>query len=55
MYSILEESIGQIEISRSVFIAIARHIESKDEIKDVLIDIKKKYPKAKHYPRCCRA
>ncbi len=49
MYSILEESIGQIEISRSVFIAIARHIESKDEIKDVLIDIKKKCPKAKHY------
>lgn len=45
----MEEKVTEREIQRSRFIAVLRHVESKDEISDALSEIKKRYPKATHY------
>ena len=49
MYSIVDETINEIEVEHSRFIGIILHCEDKDEIKNILIKIKKQYPKARHY------
>ena len=49
MYSIIKETVSEIEVERSRFIGIITHIENIEEIKDIITSIKKKYPKARHY------
>lgn len=49
MYSVLTETISELEIDRSRFIGIIRHIDSKDDLEEILSEIKKRYPKARHY------
>lgn len=49
MYSILNETISEIEVEHSRFIGIAMHINHEKEIKNLLDDVKKRYPKARHY------
>ncbi len=49
MYSVLTETISELEIDRSRFIGIIRHIDDKKDLEVVLSEIKKRYPKAKHY------
>lgn len=49
MYTLFSEHIEEIEIERSKFIAISNHVESQEEIKDIIKNIKKRFPKAKHY------
>ena len=49
MYSIIKETVSEIEVERSRFIGIITHIENIEGIKDIITSIKKKYPKARHY------
>ncbi|MCH5171730.1 MAG: YigZ family protein [Erysipelotrichales bacterium] len=49
MYSIKEEFIKEIEVEHSRFIGIVKPITNKDDIKQIISEIKKRYPKAKHY------
>ena len=48
-YFILEKSIYQIEVLKSKFISILCPITSQDDIERLLKEIKKEYPKARHY------
>jgi len=49
LYSVLTETISELEIDRSRFIGIIRHIDDKDDLEEILSEIKKRYPKARHY------
>lgn len=49
MYSVLTETISELEIDRSRFIGIIRHIDDKDDLEEIINEIKKRYPKARHY------
>ena len=49
MYSILNKTTYELEVERSRFIGVIIHIDSVDEIKDIITNLKKEYPKAKHY------
>lgn len=48
-YFILEKSIYQIEVLKSKFISILCPITSQDDVERLLKEIKKEYPKARHY------
>lgn len=49
MYTILEKNEASIIKDRSEFIGIVLHINSPDDVNRYLQEIKKEYPKAKHY------
>ena len=48
-YFILEKSVYQIEILKSKFISILSPITCQDDVERILKEIKKEYPKARHY------
>lgn len=48
-YSIKEENITEIEVENSKFIGVLQRFSSKNELFSILEDIKKRYPKARHY------
>ena len=48
-YYILEKSIYQIDIMKSKFISILLPINSQEDVEIFLKEIKKEYPKARHY------
>lgn len=45
----MSEFIKEVEVEHSRFIGIVRPISDKENIKQILSEIKKRYPKAKHY------
>lgn len=49
IYSIKEEKVYEIEVENSKFIGVLRPFSNKNELLDVLNEIKKRYPKARHY------
>lgn len=49
MYTVMSEFIKELEVDHSRFIGIIRPITSKDDIKQIIAEVKKRYPKAKHY------
>ena len=49
MYSIKSEFIKELEVEHSRFIGIIMPISNKDDIKKIITDVKKRFPKAKHY------
>lgn len=49
MYTILERNEITVIKDRSSFIGVLIHATSVDSVKQYLIDIRKEYPKAKHY------
>lgn len=49
MYTILERNEITLLRDRSSFIAVLIHATSVESVKQYLLDIKKQYPKAKHY------
>ena len=49
MYTILERNEITLIRDRSSFIAVLIHVTSVESVKQYLLDIKKQYPKAKHY------
>ena len=49
MYTILERNEITVIKDRSSFIGVLIHATSVDSVKQYLLDIKKEYPKAKHY------
>ena len=49
MRTILEKNEAEIVVNRSTFIGIVLHVTSKNSVKQYLDEIKKEYPKAKHY------
>lgn len=49
MLTIIEKYVSQIEVSKSKFISVVGHISNKDDFNQILNDIKKEYPFAKHY------
>ena len=48
-YYIYEKSIYQIDIMKSKFISILSPISAQDDVERILKEIKKEYPKARHY------
>lgn len=48
-YSIKEENVIEIEVENSKFIGVLQRFSSKNELFSILEDIKKRYPKARHY------
>lgn len=48
-YSIKEENVIEIEVENSKFIGVLQRFSSKSELFSILEDIKKRYPKARHY------
>jgi uncharacterized YigZ family protein len=48
-YYIYEKSIHQIDIMKSKFISILCPISEQEDVEKILKDIKKEYPKARHY------
>lgn len=48
-YSIKEKVIGEIEVEKSKFYGILAPFNDAKELSNVLNDIKKEYPKARHY------
>ena len=48
-YYIYEKSVYQIDIMKSKFISILSPISSQDDVERILKEIKKEYPKARHY------
>ena len=48
-YYILEKSIFEIDIMKSKFISILSPISTQDDVERILKEIKKEYPKARHY------
>ncbi len=49
MFTILERNEESFTINRSEFIAIILHVDSVELVKQYLEEIRKEYPKAKHY------
>lgn len=49
MKSIINEETFEITIKNSKFIGIIKHVESKDDIRNILKDLKDKYNNATHY------
>ena len=49
MYYILEKTVNEIEVSRSSFITLLIPITSSEEVKGILDEVRKEYPKATHY------
>lgn len=49
-YSIEERTMAEVEVNKSRFIAVAVHVESTDEVKEVIGTLKKSNPKAAHIP-----
>ena len=49
MYSIVSEYIKELEVEHSRFIGIIKPLTNKEDIKQEITKIKKRYPKAKHY------
>jgi uncharacterized YigZ family protein len=48
-YYIYEKSVYQIDIMKSKFISILSPISAQDDVERILKEIKKEYPKARHY------
>lgn len=48
--TILEENVAEIEVLGSRFIAIVSPLDDEAEFKKIIEDIKRRYPKATHYP-----
>lgn len=49
MKSIINEETFEITIKNSKFIGVIKHVESKDDIRNILKDLKDKYNNATHY------
>ena len=49
MYTILERNEITLVRDRSSFIGVLIHVTSVESVKQYLVDIRKQYPKAKHY------
>ena len=49
MNRIKRRFVSEFEISKSKFISLLCPLNNKDEVKDILKDIQKEYPKATHY------
>lgn len=49
MKSIINEETFEITIKNSKFIGLIKHVESKDDIRNILKDLKDKYNNATHY------
>ena len=49
MRTILEKNESEIVVNRSTFIGIVLHATNKNSVKQYLDEIRKEYPKAKHY------
>ena len=49
MNRILKSFKSEYEISRSKFISLMIPLENKDDVKEIIKDIQKEYPKATHY------
>ena len=49
MKSIINEETFEITIKNSKFIGIIRHVESKDDVRNILKGLKDKYNNATHY------
>ena len=48
-YYIYEKSVFQIDIMKSKFISILCPISSQEDVETLLKEVKKEYPKARHY------
>lgn len=48
-YSIKEENVIEIEVENSKFIGVLQRFSSKNELFSILEEVKKRYPKARHY------
>ncbi len=49
MKTIIKEVTNELIIQKSKFIGIINHIDKVEEAKDILLRVKKEYPKATHY------
>jgi len=49
-YSIEDRTMAEVEVNKSRFIAVAVHVESTDEIKEIIGTLKKSNPNAAHIP-----
>ena len=49
MRTVVNEFVYEIVIQKSRFIGILNHLNSVEEVKDILARVKKEYPKATHY------
>ena len=49
-FSIEDRSLAEVEVNKSRFIAVAVHVESIDEVKEILGTLKKSNPGAAHIP-----
>ena len=49
-FSIEDRTLAEVEVNKSRFIAVAVHVESIEEIKDIIATLKKSNPNAAHIP-----
>lgn len=49
MFVILKKNVSLIEVNKSKFISIVGYLDKKESFKDILDNIKKEYPMARHY------
>ena len=49
MKTVVEKYVSRLIINKSEFISIIYPLKDKNDVKDILIQVKKEYPKANHY------
>ena len=54
MKRVLQKGVGSTDLNKSRFLAVLAPLSTLEEAPGLLVELKKAYPKADHYPYACR-